>query len=72
MLLMPRGAVRAAFRPQQGRPSAADVAEMAKVLRVGFRASVQHLGNLGEISDEDRNRLLDEAVDAGMPWGTDQ
>lgn len=65
MLLMPPGAVRSAFRPQQGRPSRADVAEMARVLHVGLRAAIQHLANLGEISDEDRTRLLDEAVEAG-------
>jgi hypothetical protein len=66
MLLMPPGAVRSAFNPRQQRPSRADVAEMARELHVGLRAAIQHLANIGAISDEDRTRLLDEAVEAGV------
>jgi hypothetical protein len=66
MLLMPPGAVRSAFNPGLGLPSRAEVAEMAKQLRVGLRAAIQHLANLGAISDDDRDRLLDEAVEASL------
>jgi Zn-dependent peptidase ImmA (M78 family) len=65
MLLMPPGAVRNAFHPSQPRPSRADVSAMARELQVGLRAAIQHLANLGHITDEDRTRLLDEAVEAG-------
>jgi Zn-dependent peptidase ImmA (M78 family) len=65
MLLMPPGAVRHAFHPGAPRVSRADVSGMARDLQVGLRAAIQHLANLGHISDEDRTRLLDEAVEAG-------
>jgi hypothetical protein len=65
MLLMPPGAVRHAFHPGQRRASRADVSAMARELQVGLRAAIQHLANLGHISDDDRTRLLDEAVEAG-------
>ena len=67
MLLMPPSAVRAAFRPRHRRPARGDVVAMAKQLHVGLRAAIQHLANLGTITDEDRGRLLDEAVQAGAP-----
>jgi len=65
MLLMPPGAVRHAFHPGQRRASREDVSAMARELQVGLRAAIQHLANLGHITDEDRARLLDEAVEAG-------
>jgi Zn-dependent peptidase ImmA (M78 family) len=65
MLLMPPGALRDAFHPRQRRVSRADVSAMARELQVGLRAAIQHLANLGYITDEDRTRLLDEAVEAG-------
>jgi hypothetical protein len=65
MLLMPPGAVRTAFHPRHRRPSRADVSNVARELQVGLRATIQHLANLGYITDEDRVRLLDEAVEAG-------
>jgi Zn-dependent peptidase ImmA (M78 family) len=65
MLLMPPGAIRTAFSPGKKRVSRADVSDMARTLQVGLRAAIWHLHNLGHISDEDRTRLLDEAVEAG-------
>jgi hypothetical protein len=65
MLLMPPGAVRSAFTPRHKRPTRADVSAMARELQVGLRAAIQHLANLGAITDDDRSRLLDEAVEAG-------
>ncbi|MGH7986309.1 MAG: ImmA/IrrE family metallo-endopeptidase [Candidatus Binataceae bacterium] len=65
MLLMPPGAVQATFQPRRKRASLSDVSEMARTLRVGLRAAIQHLANLGQITDDDRARLLDEAVEAG-------
>jgi Zn-dependent peptidase ImmA (M78 family) len=65
MLLMPPGAVRSAFTPRHRHPTRAEVSAMARELHVGLRAAIQHLANLGIITDEDRARLLDEAVEAG-------
>jgi IrrE N-terminal-like domain len=65
MLLMPPGAVRTAFRPRRRRVSLPEVVTMARELKVGLRAAIQHLGNQGYITDEDRRRLLDEAVEMG-------
>jgi len=65
MLLMPPGAVRAAFRPRHKHPALAEVAAMARDLQVGLRAAIQHLANLGYITDDDRVRLLEEAVETG-------
>ena len=65
MLLMPPGAVRSAFSPRSRRASLAEVSAMARELKVGLRAAIQHLANLGHITDEDRARLLDEAVEIG-------
>ena len=65
MLLMPPGAVRNAFHPRHRRVSRADVSAMARELQVGLRAAIQHLAKLGYITDEDRTRLLEEAVEAG-------
>lgn len=64
MLLMSPGAVRAAFRPRHQRATLAEVGTMARELQVGLRAAIQHLANLGHITDDDRIRLLDEAVEA--------
>ena len=55
MLLMPPGAVRQAFHPGEPRVSRADVSGMARELQVGLRAAIQHLANLGHITDEDRD-----------------
>jgi len=65
MLLMPPGAVRNAFHPRHRLPSRADVSAMARERQVGLRAAIQHLANLGQITDDDRIRLVDEAVEAG-------
>lgn len=66
MLLMPQVAVRKAL-PQLGADvELADVQEMAQKLEVGVRAAIQHLANIGEITGDDRERLLDEAAPDGM------
>jgi Zn-dependent peptidase ImmA (M78 family) len=62
MLLMPQAAVRNAL-PQLGADvELADVQDMAQRLEVGLRAAIQHLANIGEITGDDRERLLDEAA----------
>jgi hypothetical protein len=66
MLLMPPAAIRGTFRPRPGGATRADVIACARALHVGFRAAIQHLGNQGYISDDERDRLLDEAIDANL------
>jgi hypothetical protein len=42
------------------------VIEVANQLNTSFRATLEHLRNLGFIADEDRDALLDEQVDRGF------
>ena len=67
MLLMPPDAVKHAFHPRSRRPTLAEIAAMARTLQVGLRAAIQHLANLGTITEEDRDRLLDEAAEVALP-----
>jgi Zn-dependent peptidase ImmA (M78 family) len=62
MLLMPHAAVRLAFNVKGRWVELADVQDLAQTLEVGVRAAIQHLANLGEITRDDRERLLDEAA----------
>ncbi len=66
MLLMPQVAVRNALPRSNADVELADVQEMAQKLKVGARAAIQHLANIGEITGDDRERLLDEAAPDGI------
>lgn len=60
MLLMPLDAVRPRFDPFNDDIELREVLDAAERLDVSIRALVNHLGNLGEITPENRDRLLED------------
>lgn len=67
MLLMPSDRVSRLIR-ETTRPAASRelVIEVAKQLNTSFRATLEHLRNLGFIADEDRDAVLDEEVNRAV------
>lgn len=67
MLLMPTDRVSRLIRMTNQLPASRQlVIEVANQLNTSFRATLEHLRNLGFIADEDRDALLDEQVDRGF------
>jgi Zn-dependent peptidase ImmA (M78 family) len=60
MLLMPPEVVRRVVPDLAGDVSLEAIANAAVAMQVSLRALIQHLANLNEIADEDRERLLQE------------
>jgi hypothetical protein len=60
MLLMPPEVVRCVVPDLAGDVSLEAIANAAVAMQVSLRALIQHLANLNEIADEDRERLLQE------------
>jgi hypothetical protein len=69
MLLMPPQAIRRHWRRNGGTVSLRSVQEVAATMRVGLRAAIQHFANLGEITDQERDLLLDEVIGVPAPKG---
>ena len=70
MLLMPPEAVHRAFKAPRGRADLQAIAEAAGAMKVSLRAAIQHLANLGEIAEEERDRLLEELADGRSAFTT--
>jgi hypothetical protein len=66
MLLMPPESIRRALPDLSGDVSLETIADAAAWLQVSLRALIQHLANLNEIADEDRERLLQELEEASL------
>jgi Zn-dependent peptidase ImmA (M78 family) len=64
MLLMSPEVIRRVVPDLSGDVSLNRIAEAAMSLQVSVRALIQHLANLNEIADEDRERLLQELEEA--------
>jgi hypothetical protein len=64
MLLMPPDVIRRVLPNLSGDVSLEAVASAAGAMQVSLRALIQHLANLNEIADEDRERLLQELEEA--------
>lgn len=64
MLLMPADRVSRLIRKTNQPPASRElVYHVANQLNTGFRATLEHLRNLGFLAEEDRDALLDEQVD---------
>lgn len=63
MLLMPRELVHRVINDRTDDVSLQSMEAAAKKMRVGLRAMIHHLANLDEISDEARDRLLEEIME---------
>jgi hypothetical protein len=64
MLLMPPEVVRRVVPDLSRAVSLETIADAAAAMQVSLRALIQHLANLNEIADEDRERLLQELEEA--------
>jgi hypothetical protein len=64
MLLMPPEVIRRVLPDLSGDISLETIASAAAVMQVSLRALIQHLANLNEIADDDRERLLQELEEA--------
>jgi Zn-dependent peptidase ImmA (M78 family) len=69
MFLMPPGRIGAAIARTEGDPSSPSfIQSISDRLGTSFSATVEHMHNLGLLSDEDRDVLRDEAVDQAGRW----
>jgi len=67
MLLMPADRVSRLIRMTNQQPASQElVSDIAKQLNTSFRATLEHLRNLGFLTEEDRDALLDEQVDRAL------
>ncbi len=64
MLLMPPEVISRTFHRDARGVNLDGVRRAAMDMRVGLRAAIQHLSNLGEINEDDRLRLLDEVSES--------
>lgn len=64
MLLMPPGRIRQIVDSSGGQPLSRDtVLQVSSRLQTSFTATVEHMFNLGLVTEEERDMLLEEAVD---------
>ncbi len=64
MLLMPPEVIRRVVPDLSGDVSLETIADAAASMQVSLRALIHHLANLNEITDEDRERLLEDLEEA--------
>jgi Zn-dependent peptidase ImmA (M78 family) len=69
MLLMPPEIFKRIIWGLPGHVTLETIAETARTLQVSLRALIQHLANLNEIADEDRERLLQELEETSSFFG---
>jgi Zn-dependent peptidase ImmA (M78 family) len=63
MLLMPPGRIRSLLETLGDQPgSLATVLDVSQRLQTSFTATAEHMHNLGLISEEERDAILDEAI----------
>jgi hypothetical protein len=60
MILMPPELIRRTLPQISGDITLAEIAEVARGIQVSLRALILHLANIDEVTEDTRDRLLDE------------